>query len=203
MSYLDVPIEEPTREIVKRYVRDRDKNPELRLDDEAIKWLLKHYPDNTDEKGVLLKTVVINRLYSTNIYDVKGMAKHIFNMNIDEGLREGKLSLVPEIMRLNVSGGRTIEFYSFASKYCSFHNEKEFPMYDSRVDKVLRYFRRKYNKEKDKSEKDAKPFFFRNEDLKDYKKFKGILEDFQKAYGLEDCSLRDIDKYMWAVGKDL
>ena len=44
--------------------------------------------------------------------------------------------------------------------------------------------------------------FFQNDDLKDYQKYKCILLDFQKKYGLEDFNLKQIDKYLWQLGKE-
>lgn len=42
---------------------------------------------------------------------------------------------------------------------------------------------------------------FDNEDLKDYKKYKNIFLTFRKFYGLEKYSLKELDKYLWQVGK--
>lgn len=42
---------------------------------------------------------------------------------------------------------------------------------------------------------------FENEDLKDYKKYKNIFLAFRKFYGLEKYSLKELDKYLWQVGK--
>ena len=88
-------------------------------------------------------------------------------------------------------GGKEHHFYSFASKYCSHHNEKDFPIYDSFVDEVLRYFR-------------ARDGFaqFRNDELKVYPRFKELLIAFRSFYGLEQFSLKEVDKYIWQLGKD-
>ena len=58
------------------------------------------------------------------------------------------------------------------------------------MEKILKYFRR-INKE----------FVFCNEDLKDYAKFKSILLDFQRLYGIEKYNLKDLDRYLWQLGK--
>ena len=59
------------------------------------------------------------------------------------------------------------------------------------MDEVFRYFR--YHD--DFAE-------FKNSDLKDYIKFKGILIDFREFYGLGQYSLKEIDKYIWQIGKE-
>ena len=40
-----------------------------------------------------------------------------------------------------------------------------------------------------------------NEDLKDYAKFKNILLNFQRLYGIEKYNLKDLDRYLWQLGK--
>lgn len=91
-----------------------------------------------------------------------------------------------------VTIGDTLKnFYSFASKYCSHHNPLEYPIYDSYVDEVLRYFR---NNDEFSD--------FQDGDLKDYAKFKSILNDFRTFYGLDQYNLKQIDQYVWQLGKD-
>ena len=88
--------------------------------------------------------------------------------------------------------GKKRSFYSFATKYCSHHNPIDFPIYDSYVEKILLYFN-----------KIDKFSSFKRIDLKDYRKFKGILLDFQKYYKLERFSLKEIDRYLWLLGKEI
>lgn len=45
-------------------------------------------------------------------------------------------------------------------------------------------------------------FDFKNDDLKDYAKFKKILVDFRRYYNLESFDLKKIDKYLWQAGKE-
>ena len=66
-----------------------------------------------------------------------------------------------------------------------------YPIYDSYVEKMLCFFR---NQDAFAS--------FRTEDLKDYVKFKGALIDFRAFYGLEKYNLKEIDKYIWQLGKE-
>ena len=118
------------------------------------------------------------------------VAKNIFDLKIDNRLQQGDPSLVNDIARVVISG-KEKTFYSFASKYCSHHNNIEFPIYDYFVDKMLVYFQKK-----DKFSN------FKKEDLKDYVKFKNVLIDFKKFYDIDDFNLRDIDKYLWIAGKE-
>lgn len=45
-------------------------------------------------------------------------------------------------------------------------------------------------------------FDFDNNDLKNYKNFKNILLKFREFYKLEKFSLKDLDRYLWQVGKE-
>lgn len=90
-----------------------------------------------------------------------------------------------------MDNGNIMNFYSFATKYCSHHKPLDFPIYDSFVDTLLKYFR------------DADNFYeFKNDDLKDYIIFKKILIEFQRYYRLEQFNLKEIDKYLWLLGKE-
>lgn len=147
------------------------------------------YPTNKDLTSVLIKCSVLNDFYSTNIFKVYQVACHIVDLDIDERLKKGDVTLVKEIEEVKFEE-KNKYFYSFASKYCSHHNPKDFPIYDYYVDIMLTYFKRVDN------------FYnFEKEDLKDYEKFKTILIAFRAFYGLTEYSLKDLDKYLWQVGK--
>lgn len=109
-------------------------------------------------------------------------------MKIDARLSKKDLSLVDELQNVNIQG-KNHKFYSFASKYCSHHNPKNFPIYDNYVAKVLRHFR-----DVDK--------FIKRKDLKIYKNFVETLDCFTKYYGLENFSRKEIDRYLWLLGKE-
>ena len=100
------------------------------------------------------------------------------------------LTLVNDIKQITINGTQR-NFYSFASKYYSHHNPLDYPIYDSYVDAVLRYFR---NRDAFSS--------FADGDLKDYVHFKSALIDFRVFYGFEEYNLKLIDKYIWLLGKD-
>lgn len=136
-----------------------------------------------------MKVSTLNNFYSTNIFSVFSVAKHILNLNIDDRLKDSDESLVKDIQRIVIKGKQR-NFYSFATKYCSHHNPFNFPIYDSYVDQILRYFKKKDNF-----------YSFSNEELKDYSKFKNILVQFRNFYKLNDFNLKQIDQYLWQLGK--
>ena len=99
------------------------------------------YPYNNDINDILIKCSSLNDFYSTNIFSIFTVAKHILNLNIDERLQKKDLSLVNDIAKLSING-KDKNFYSFATKYCSHHMPTVYPIYDSFVEKVLLYFKK-------------------------------------------------------------
>ena len=184
-----VDIPKPTIVEVEKYLEqwrhlDNYVNQENSLD----KLFFNLIPNNKLIEDILIKCSTLNDFYSTNIYSIFPVAKHILELDIDERLKEGDLTLVNDIANVKDLDRR---FYSFASKYCSHHNPEQFPIYDNYVDRVLRYFRRVYGFAK-----------FKNDDLKDYVKFRSILDEFRLCYDLEQYSLKELDRYLWLLGKE-
>ena len=185
----DIP--EPSEAQVEFYLSRWNELENYRLQEQALnKLFFELCPENTDIEDILLKVSTLNDFYSTNIFSVYPVARHIQSLNIDARLKSGDISLVNDIKQISI-GGKIKNFYSFASKYCSHHNPKDFPIYDSYVDAVLRYYRDKDNFAS-----------FKNDDLKDYIHFKGALNNFRKFYGLEKYDLKQLDVYLWQLGKD-
>lgn len=186
-----VKVPRPSPEQVTYYLRKWDALENYHLQECALDKLFHQLcPENKTIEDILLKAATLNDFYSTNIYSIFPVAKHILELDIDSCLAEGRVELVDEIQAV-VIGGKEHHFYSFASKYCNHHNEKDFPIYDSFVDEVLCYFR-------------ARDGFarFRNEELKVYSRFKELLIAFRAFYKLEQFSLKEIDKFIWQLGKE-
>ncbi|KAF5045074.1 hypothetical protein DSECCO2_485090 [anaerobic digester metagenome] len=98
--------------------------------------------------------------------------------------------LLVEAIQNVIIGEKRLKLYSFATKYCSHHNPEDYPIYDSYVDKVLCYFR------------NVDSFAaFRSDALKGYLEFKRILRAFRAFYGLKQFGLKEIDKFLWQLGK--
>ena len=183
-------IETPCPEQVQYYLDAWDKQENYVLQENALdKLFFETYPNNTDINDILIKASSLNDFYSTNIFSIFAVAKHIHSLNIDSRLREGDLSLVDDIAEITI-GGKQKCFYSFASKYCSHHEPTLFPIYDFYVERVLIHFRQ------------VDVFCdFQNEDLKQYPKFMAVLDAFQQHYGLMEYNKKDLDRYLWQLGK--
>lgn len=181
----------PTTKEVEYYLKKWDSLENYTLQESSLRKLFtKTYPLNTDLDDVLIKVCALNDFYSTNIFSPFTVAKHIVSLKIDDALNEGDLDIVNRIAEVTMKGGNIKNFYSFASKYCSHHKPTTYPIYDSYVEKML-----KYCKKKDKFDN------FKTEDLKSYERFREILLSFRKFYSLDEFDLKQIDIYLWQAGK--
>ncbi len=194
MKNAEKEIPRPSIKQVEKYLRDWDKADDMQnyyLQEKALDKLFKDFcPENKDLSEILLKVATLNDFYSTNIYSVNSVAKHILSLNIDKRLNKADMTLVSDLQKVTVKEGVVKNFYSFATKYCSHHSPLEYPIYDIYVEKVLCYFR------------DHHEFFtFKKKDLKNYEMFKKVIVEFRKYYRLEKFDLKEIDKYLWQLGK--
>ena len=179
----------PCANEVDKYLDKWDKLENYHLQENALnKLFYKLCPLNKEIEDVLLKCATLNDFYSTNIFSIYPVAKHIVELNIDERLKRGDINLVNDIQQVML-GDKIHNFYSFATKYCSHHKPEDYPIYDSYVEKVLCYFQRVHRFSN-----------FRTSDLKNYIVFKSVLEDFRCYYNLTNYSLKQIDQYIWQIG---
>jgi hypothetical protein len=181
-------LKRPTKQLIEKYRRQFEH--ENSAEEEAIKELCKTFPDNKDYKGVLLKSIVINTLYRTQIIAIVKVARRILELDIDARLRQDDPQVVDQIAKLTING-KERRNYSFATKYCSFHKPYSYPIYDSIVDKVLRAYQRQDR-------------FLSGPlgDLRDYRRFNEVLHEFVNFYGLGKPSARELDHFLHGVGKE-
>lgn len=181
----------PSVDEVNKYIELWDSLENYVMQENALDKLFHQtYPNNKEIEDILIKASSLNDFYSTNIFSIFPVAKHIKNLDIDEKLSSGDETLVNDIALVNMNG-RTINFYSFATKYCSHHKPNDFPIYDVYVEKVLLSLNKRDHF-----------YSFSKKDMKDFTKFKRIIIEFRKFYNLEQYSLKDIDRYIWQLGKE-
>lgn len=144
---------------------------------------------NDNIEDILIKCSSLNDFYSTNIFDIHTVAQHILSLQIDERLEKGDRSLVNDIAHVEVNG-KDHFFYSFATKYCSHHQPERYAIYDSYVEKVLLSMnsRKQFTK-------------FKREDLKDYETYMSVIRAFQQRFGLMQYNIKQLDQYLWQLGK--
>lgn len=171
-----------------------DSFARYKVDDEKLRALFVKFPHNTKLDEVVQKVRLLDVLYSAgatrNAGSARVVAEKIVKIkDFDKRLKNGDIELVSE---LTSSFKRKI--ISFSSKFCALHsefiykNEDNFVIYDSLVCKQLKHF-----KKQDK-------FTKLGIDTSDYSQFKQILEEFRAFYKLK-CSLRELDWYLWKLGK--
>ena len=197
----------PTKEKIEYYLnkiagadKPRENNKTLdygaiKYTDEALKELIEKFPNNNKLPEIYLKVTAINSLYSTNIYDTYKIAYRILDIkDFDDKLNRIESGIVDEIAtghKIKTANNKERKFYSFATKYCSWHDEKNiFPIYDSYIEKVLTIYL------------NHKSIPFKVSDFKTYSKFVPALEEFKGKYQLNN-SLKEIDKFLWLVGKEI
>ena len=180
----------PSVEQVKYWLSKWDELEDYVAQEGAIdKLFLGEFNSNDNLQNILIKCSVLNDFYSTNIFKIYPVAKHILSLNVDKRLEANDVTLVDDIAKVTI-GDSEKNFYSFASKYCSHHKPLEYPIYDSYVEKVLLHFNKVYHF-----------YTFNKVDLKNYSKFKTILIKFREFFNLVEFNLKDLDKYLWQFGK--
>ena len=167
----------PTPELVKEYV---DKF------------------DNDNNRSVLAKVTLLNAFYSTQILDMDllNVSRDIVELNIDSSIHGEKVDY--DIVNRIAYGGIFYQrkLYSFASKFCSFHNPAEFPIVDSYSKGMLYYM--------NNCEDSRFHFFthgFTQNDLNNYHNYCKVYNAFVKHFKLENISYKEIDKYLWKYAK--
>jgi hypothetical protein len=171
------------------------RHPRYGLSDNAIEKLLKQIPLNQKIEDVLLKTTVIKTLYSTPIFDVINLSNHILSIkNIDDMLLKGDLSIVDKIRLghgIKTQGGKEYDFYSFATKYCSFHNPSKYPIYDNMVSDFIKSILLSTGMIKGKKALD----------LKIYDIYKNTIDLILERFGVTIQDYKKIDMGLWVLSK--
>ncbi len=163
--------------------------PETARAESTIRELLATYGQNTQLEHVLTKVVTINALYHARVLDVDlhPLAIHIWKIgDLDSKLKQGNPDAVDAIWK---SQGTRKHYFSFATKFCSWHNHEAYAIYDLNMWEALRAYKSK-----------ELGFQFKDSECKDYACFHAIVKRFQAAYDLDGYSLKDVDKFLWLVG---
>ncbi len=189
-------IESPNREAILRYNHAWNNLEGYRAQESALNKLFREFcPENKQLDDVLLKVTALNGFYSTNIFNIYVVSKHIMSLDIDDRLDQGDISLVTDIASghgvRGSNSGKEKYFYSFATKYCSHHRPDVFPIYDSYVEKLLLHLR----------DKDRFAFFDQAE-LRNSPRFKDVILALCDFYSLREFTLKEIDRYLWQYGKE-
>jgi hypothetical protein len=99
------------------------------------------------------------------------------NSNFSVGQKQGKVSWTER------------RYYSFATKFCSWHNQDAYSLWDYNVDEALW-----------KRDRFA---IFKRQELCEYPRLTEVVKEFRTFYGLQQYSHKDVDKFLWRVGDPL
>lgn len=180
----------------------------------ALDTLIKEYPDNTDLEEVMIKVAAIDSLYSTqlfrcfksdngceerNKYIEKMSEKIIAIEQIDKILlskdRTPRMKVISCIANVNNSNFDRV--WSFASKYCNWHNQEGYAIFDKYSRGTI------YSIYKTK-ENGLNGVNVTYDTVLDYESFYDLCEKFiaeiKERYSKE-YTFKEIDKFLWYYGK--
>ena len=219
MSEIKIQMPEPSVKEAKKWLEEWNSKEKYTMPDEVLEALFTEvYQQNNNIKEVKIKAYVLNRFYSTNVLPsfLVPLAKRIIcpSLNFDERVRKGCVKLVNDLGKKKIKNqyGQERGHYIFATKYCSFHNPKDYPICDSYVRKILIHFQGKdsFSKELKEHETGEEKDLDKALDkaLKDYITFYEVHKEFREHYKLGEFSLekkhtlKEIDQYLWLAGKE-
>jgi hypothetical protein len=180
----------PTIETVEAECSAFDADPSTAFGEDALAELLAKFPENTKPSHVLLKVIVLDQRYSTRLryVELDQLACHIASKDIDSLMAQGATRAVDLIWDC----ADIRHYYSFATKFCSWHNPTAYPIYDSYVNECLWTY------------KNQDSFHdFHRDDMYDYEKFVPIVSTFRNYYGLNCFDFRSLDKFLWRTGDQI
>lgn len=160
-------------------------NQERALD----KLFLQLCPNNDNIEDILVKCSALNDFYGTNIFDTFWVADRIYTLHIDDRLHQCDPSLVADIAQVVFPSGSRF-LYSFATKYCSRHRPEGYAIYDTYVEKVILSLQDRFNLG-----------CYTHQSLRDYDTFVNAIDLFRMRFGLTGYSYKQIDQYLWQLGK--
>ena len=187
---MSVSLPRPTPEYIQDCLAEIDAESRIAEAERAVSLVFGQWPRNHNYDEVLVKVMVLDRAYSTNIFDPYTVANHIMNIAPDDDLHAGRATVVDRIANITFSSGKSHRLYSFATKFCAWQNSEGFQIYDSYVDRTLRQYRSQF--------KFAR---FKNDDLRQYGRFLEVIAECRTFFGLEEFSRKQVDKFLWGEGR--
>lgn len=173
---------------IKSYISKFDT--ENRLEEDALSIIFKTFPNNNCDTDIYIKASLLNNAYHTGIKDkdLHILCKHIASIdNLDSLIDKGNFSAV---LQIGLTPSSINNCFSFASKYCSWHNPDAFPIMD-RFSRGSLY-----------SFCSIKNHKIKKRDLYDYFRYVEIYQQFISLCDFHNISYKDIDKFLWLYGKE-
>ncbi|MBE5890597.1 MAG: hypothetical protein E7282_06460 [Lachnospiraceae bacterium] len=178
--------------MIDEYIKNFDNNEKLK--EKTLNDLFREKYTNKKLQDVLIKVCTLDALYATRIRkaDLTKIAEHIIDLeNIDGLLDDGNIEAINQI---GTTPKEVNNAYSFASKYCSFHNPDKFIIIDQWSWKALVKIANEYHL----NTKLAKEW---NSKYDSYLKYCDCLNEFLSKLS-KKYTYKDIDKFLWLYGKN-
>lgn len=182
----------PTKRNIDLGIRLFNQLPNGKLGNEVIRQFVEKNRGNSNLSIVATKVVLINSLYYTQIFAPLQVARHIHRLamknSLDKLISDGDARAIDLITYVKIAKKKK-RFFSFASKYCHFHNPNKYPLIDSYVTNLLKKINGK-----------EKRFDIDDEDFGKYEKFRQAVVTLRKKARLT-YDFDKIDKYLWIYGQ--
>jgi hypothetical protein len=144
--------------ILKKYLDLFSNQETYFLNDQRTLELFEKNPGNTTEDDIRMKVSSINDEEFRLHVNPDEMVKHILQLNIDERLTQGDLSLVEAIANVSTDGKKH-NLLHFASAYCNFHQPFLFPIYSEQHFDFYRQYIKNINLPLDADKLNTYPVF--------------------------------------------
>lgn len=154
---------------------------------DAVRLAIATWSDNENLTHVSAKVLLIDRVFSTNVYHPATAVARIVSLRMDGALTAGDPDLVERIATPTEPGHKRL--YSFASKYCAMHRPDAYQIFDSRVERALWLYQLEHRFGQ-----------FTRDDLWKYAGFMAAVDSFQTRFGLHECTRLELDRFLWTVG---
>lgn len=153
------------------------KLPKWNIANNLLTKFFKNKSSNYSREDILIKILLIDSLYKTNLKDPISLAEHISSLNyLPEEIKSGDSLAVDKVANFN---GKNL--LSFSSKFCHFHNKECYPIYDKYVCVALKNL-------------------IGWKDKRTYKNFLEGTDKLREYNHIQDVSFEDLDKYLWLYG---
>ena len=143
-----------TKHFTKRDLLAAEKavntDPKYGKEQDLIEQIIRMHPLNDDLYWIAIKVSLIDLTNSTQLTNYKSklslydISKIILDLQIDDKIKKGEIEVVQEIAKAckNFDNGKGVNLFSFASKYCCYHNvfaydRDDFSIFDNVVSQHL------------------------------------------------------------------
>lgn len=158
-------------------------------DQKRIAYFRKN-PLNEDASEVLVKISTMEHKQIDELFASRQViADHIVSLHVDVALQQGLLQVVDAIAHLETPQ-RNYFLYSFATRYCNWHNVTAYPIYDVTTHHLLAFFWRSCQLDT-----------LSDEDFFNYPRFKECMITLREAIGMERYTFKEVDKFIWIFGE--